>query len=105
MPFNRLRSGTFRPTDVLAIDDTFASPAPAPNGSVALSTFDGADPNGSWQVWVMDNGPGVAGDIRGGWELRITAEVDLATVDEQVPIDSDSIQNTKTKKKGKKRKN
>ena len=67
---------------------------------MALSTFDGADPNGTWQLWVMDDASGDVGDIR-GWALRITAEVDLATVDEQVPTSSDPIQNTKIKKKAK----
>lgn len=70
----RLFSGTFQPTNlVLAGDpDSFAAPAPAPDGNVALSTFDGADPNGTWQVWVMDNVLGQGGDFGGGWELRIT---------------------------------
>ena len=107
IPGRRLSRGTFRPTDVAASDDVFASPAPAPNGSVALSTFDGADPNGTWQVWVMDNVPGIEGEIRGGWALRITAEVDIATVEEQVPagvdvqlpVDNDT-KRAKAKKKG-----
>ena len=69
------------------------------------------DPNGTWQVWVMDNVPGVEGEIRGGWALRITAEVDIATVEERVPIASDPIASdplasnpipdAKAKKKGK----
>src|SRR5688500_3157517 len=48
-----LSSGTFRPTDFAAGTDTFPAPAPSPNGNVALSTFDGADPNGTWQLWVV----------------------------------------------------
>jgi subtilisin-like proprotein convertase family protein len=70
-----LRSGTFRPTNIDRFPDLFAPPAPALNGNVALSTFDGADPNGTWQLWVMDNSDGDRGDI-GSWELQITAEVD-----------------------------
>ena len=49
----------------------------------ASARGDGANPNGTWQLWVTDDASGDTGDI-GGWALRITAEVDLATVDEQV---------------------
>jgi hypothetical protein len=71
-----VRSGTFRPTNIDGFNgDTFDAPAPAPNGDVALSTFDGADPNGTWQLWVMDNAAGDYGDL-GSWALQITAEVD-----------------------------
>jgi hypothetical protein len=91
-------SGTFRPADFFPGVDTFAAPAPAPDGNVALSTFDGADPNGIWQLWVMDSHYGDPGDI-GGWALEITAEVDAGEVQDQVPV-------TKAKphkKKGKRR--
>jgi hypothetical protein len=47
---NDLSSGTYRPTDIdrsaVTGPDTFAAPAPAPDGHAALSTFDGANPNG-----------------------------------------------------------
>jgi hypothetical protein len=71
-----LRSGTFRPTNLVVSEDTFDAPAPAPIGNVALSTFDGMDPNGTWQLWVMDNSSGDYGDLD-GWSLQITAEVDV----------------------------
>jgi hypothetical protein len=90
-------SGTFQPTDFNAGGpETFPAPAPQPNGSVALSTFDGTDPNGTWQLWVKDSAGGDPGDI-GGWALEITAEVDTGTVDEQVPV----AKNKKHKKRGK----
>jgi hypothetical protein len=72
-----MTSGTFRPTNVDARRDTFDAPAPTPNGAVALSTFDGADPNGTWQLWVMDNADADVGEIGGGWSLEITAAVDV----------------------------
>ena len=82
-------------------------PGARPDGSVAISTFDGADPNGTWRLWVMDNVPGVAGEIRGGWELRITAEVDTCTVEEQIPTGVDELpaagNDAKKHKKGSKR--
>jgi subtilisin-like proprotein convertase family protein len=79
VPENRPASGIFQPTDLTdpSGPDTFAAPAPAPDGSMALSTFDGANPNGTWQLFVMDDaGGGDHGDL-GGWALQITAEVDV----------------------------
>jgi hypothetical protein len=82
---DNLRSGTFQPGNFDVEVDTFDAPAPTPDGNVALSTFDGADPNGTWQLWVMDNGANYSGDIGGGWVLQITAEVDVQAPD-QAPI-------------------
>jgi hypothetical protein len=90
-----LTSGTFRPTQ--RDDVAFAAPAPTPNGNVALSVFDGADPNGTWQVWVMDDGNNDIGVVD-GWALQITAEADVQ-VQERVPV----AKNKKHKKHGKKR--
>ena len=73
-----LDSESYQPTNFtqpVDVDD-FAAPAPAPNGSVALSTFDGTNPNGMWQLFVMDDESALVGDIR-TWALRITAEVDV----------------------------
>ncbi|MCI0347888.1 MAG: Ig-like domain-containing protein, partial [Acidobacteriales bacterium] len=62
--------------------DLFSSPAPAPpyfdpapTGSATFaSTFNGADPNGSWQLFVVDdlfNLIGTPGNIQGGWALTL----------------------------------
>jgi subtilisin-like proprotein convertase family protein len=96
LPNDRLSSGTFRPTDLGLVADTFAAPAPAPNGNVTLSTFDGVDPNGTWQLWVVDDRDDDVGDIA-SWALQITAEVDVQ-VPEQV-----KARHKKHKKHGKKR--
>jgi hypothetical protein len=91
LPGNSLDSGDFRPTDLNLAGadlDTFDVPAPVPDGTVALSTFDGANPNGTWRLFVMDDVSGDAGAI-GSWALRITADVDTDTVDEQVPAARD----------------
>jgi len=86
LPNSTLVSGTFRPTfNRTTASDDFVAPAPAHNGSVKLRTFDGADPNGTWQLWVMDNGDLLSGDIA-SWALEITAEVDAGQVTEQVPV-------------------
>jgi hypothetical protein len=95
VPETGLTSGTFRPTNSGSNDDTFAAPAPAPNGNVSLSTFDGADPNGNWHLWVMDDAFFDYGDI-GEWTLQITAETDVQ-VQEQI-----QAKDKKHNKKGKK---
>src|SRR5262249_47926921 len=60
LPESNLTSGTFRPADIdfNETEDVFAAPAPAPDTNVALSTFDGANPNGAWQLWVTDDDRG-----------------------------------------------
>jgi hypothetical protein len=96
-----LDSESYRPTNFtqpVDVDD-FAAPAPAPDGSVALSTFDGANPNGTWQLFVTDDETGLVGEIR-TWALRITAEVETGTVEEQVPAGKDANNRGKRKKNG-----
>jgi subtilisin-like proprotein convertase family protein len=66
-----LVSGTFKPTNVNALD-TFPPPAPAPSGGSALSAFNGISPNGTWNLYIVDDAGGDAGSISGGWCLDIT---------------------------------
>jgi hypothetical protein len=47
-------------------------PAPAPS---ALSVFDGMDPNGTWQLFVVDDGFGSNPATIDRWSLRIKAKV------------------------------
>ena len=68
-----LTSGVFRPGNQSG-DDEFPAPAPVPSGNVALSTFDGADPDGQWQLFIQDDAGFDTGRITGGWELAITAK-------------------------------
>jgi subtilisin-like proprotein convertase family protein len=65
-----LSSGTFRPTNI-GVGDTFAPPAPAPSGGSALSVFNGTDPNGTWNLWVVDDLSGDTGSLTGGWTLTL----------------------------------
>jgi uncharacterized repeat protein (TIGR01451 family) len=65
--------GTFQPTNIGA-GDAFPGPAPAPGGGSALSVFNGADPNGTWSLYVVDDLGGDAGAISGGWSLNIATE-------------------------------
>jgi hypothetical protein len=69
-----LESGTYHPLDYPGIDN-FSAPAPLPNGNSALSVFNGADPDGTWRLFVVDDAGTMTGEIAGGWKLEITAKV------------------------------
>jgi Subtilase family len=79
-------SGTFKPTDYFH-GDVFAAPAPggpnleaAPAGSATFaSVFNGADPNGTWSLYVFDFAAGDGGAMAGGWDLTITTSTPLCT--------------------------
>ena len=63
-------SGTYRPTNQ-SNGDVF--PAPAPDASSAgssLSVFDGTDPDGTWQLFVIDDAA-TDGGAFGKWDVRI----------------------------------
>jgi hypothetical protein len=53
------------------LGDTFAAPAPAPSGNVALSTFDGGTANGTWSLYLVDDANVDSGSI-GSWSLTVT---------------------------------
>jgi subtilisin-like proprotein convertase family protein len=59
----------YRPTNY-GEGDTFPAPAPAPTGS-ALSAFDGTDPNGVWQLYIVDDSTGASGSLAAGWTLIV----------------------------------
>jgi subtilisin-like proprotein convertase family protein len=73
---SQLISGQFKPTwySTNTGPDGFPAPAPLASGNVALSTFDGGNPNGAWKLFVRDSLGGVGG-ISGGFSLEITAKV------------------------------
>jgi len=72
-----LVSGTFKPTNI-GNDDEFPAPAPALSATIgsALSVFDGTNPNGVWQLFLVDDGAEDGGVLLApGWTLTITARV------------------------------
>jgi hypothetical protein len=72
-----LATGAFRPANHTASrTEEFPAPAPTPSGAVALSLFNGSDPNGTWQLFVVDDYGEDGGSIAKGWSLEIRAEVD-----------------------------
>ncbi len=69
-----LVSGTFKPTkrlDPLG----FPFPVPAPAGSEGapanLALFNGTNPNGTWNLYVVDDAAADAGLISGGWSISV----------------------------------
>ncbi len=62
-----LTAGSFRP-----------SVFPFPSGTTAahpgLASFDGANPNGSWQLFVFDDNVDDTGAVADGWSLTIRAK-------------------------------
>jgi subtilisin-like proprotein convertase family protein len=70
-------SGAFQPLDAFGTSDAlleFPAPAPPPSGNTALSTFDGLDPIGEWQLFVLDDTSSDNGSLAGGWSLTIAAK-------------------------------
>jgi hypothetical protein len=52
--------------------DSFGAPAPTGPYPASMSIFNGADPNGSWRLYVMDQFSDDVGAINGGWSLDLT---------------------------------
>lgn len=67
-----LTSGTFSPTNS-GTTDPFPAPAPAAPYGTALSAFNGVNPNGVWQLFIVDDAAGDLGTLSGGWSLKFTA--------------------------------
>jgi len=72
-------SGIFRSTNYGICQDPFPPPAPSgpyisPGGSTCgtaslNATFAGLDPNGLWQLFVVDDASADVGNFSGGWEI------------------------------------
>lgn len=66
-----LASGAYRLSNFDTATDAFPAPAPAAPYADNLSVFNGAEPNGTWNLYVHDDTFGDLGSI-GGWSLTIT---------------------------------
>jgi subtilisin-like proprotein convertase family protein len=71
LPTTSLNSGTYRPANY-SPSDTFPAPAPSGTPGSALNTFNGSSANGTWSLFVYDDGQGDAGRFAGGWSLTLT---------------------------------
>jgi subtilisin-like proprotein convertase family protein len=69
----QITAGTYTPTN-FGIADTLQAPAPAgpyPDPQ-RLSTFNGAQPNGAWSLYVYDDLASNGGSLANGWSLELT---------------------------------
>ena len=72
-------SGTFKPTNY-GTGDAYPAPAPASpylepataGTATFASAFNGVDPNGTWNLYVVDDAGTDIGTFAGGWDLTIT---------------------------------
>jgi uncharacterized repeat protein (TIGR01451 family) len=67
-----LSSGTNKPTNYDTNTDNFPAPAPGPPYVTNLAVFNGVNPNGTWSLYVQDDGPNDVGNFSQGWTLSIT---------------------------------
>lgn len=82
---SQISSGKYEPTSWETGQSNFPAPAPAgpyvePGSTIGgavtfASVFGGTNPNGTWRLYVRDDGSGLApegigGEIRGGWGLQ-----------------------------------
>lgn len=70
---NPITSGTYRPTNVGAADG-FPSPAPGGPYGTQLSIFNNTAANGTWSLFVFDDGLFASGSVANGWTLQINAQ-------------------------------
>jgi hypothetical protein len=78
---DQITSGAYRPTQGTGTSSDcttsagFPDPAPAGPYATNLSAFDGTDPNGTWDLYVVDDCiTSIVGQFAGGWSLEITTE-------------------------------
>ena len=70
-----LTSGTYRPTNFEG-NDLFPAPAPEGPYSSGLAAFSGAEGNGTWSLYVLDDNGQDFGGISGGWSLTFATSDD-----------------------------
>jgi subtilisin-like proprotein convertase family protein len=78
--------GDYRPTDYEPGD---AMPSPAPPGpyGTSMSTFAGINPNGAWNLFVVDDAAGDTGSMT-GWSLTIATQIVINDVSPASPYPS-----------------
>ena len=74
-----LSSGTFKPTNYDVTEDVFSLPAPTgpynnapPFGAGTLALFNGTNPNGTWNLYVVEDAGDAANGSIGSWSLTFT---------------------------------
>jgi subtilisin-like proprotein convertase family protein len=72
----KIVAGTYKPTNIEPGEngelDSFSAPAPVGPYTSPLSVFGGQTPNGTWSLFVVDDGAGDSGSFATGWSITIT---------------------------------
>jgi uncharacterized repeat protein (TIGR01451 family) len=63
-----ITSGSWQPS-AYPPSPVFSNPAPPGPYTASMATFGGANPNGTWSLYVYDDSTGDAGNITSGWSL------------------------------------
>lgn len=87
----QITSGIYQPTDY-GVFATYPSPAPTPSGNTQLSIYDNTAPNGTWNLYIIDQFGGDVGVMADGWELSITSCEPLGSTPNGVP--QSNVENT-----------
>jgi hypothetical protein len=69
-----IANGTYKPTNYTGSSgdtDSFPSPAPITTPGVLLSAYNNINPNGTWNLFVLDEWSSGRGTITGGWSISI----------------------------------
>lgn len=91
-------TGTFRPTKGTNAGNLegetsptdFPAGAPTSPYSLTLADLIGDSPNGTWSLYVIDDAPGDAGSMAGGWSLIIETADSILTINDVSVDESDS---------------
>jgi hypothetical protein len=71
----RARSTPIGTADELRSETRSRRPPPAPPTATELSAFDGTNPNGVWNLYVVDDTLMDSGSLKDGWSLSIDTSV------------------------------
>lgn len=74
----RLTTGTYHPTSYASSPPPFPVPAPPAPYNTNLSVFNGANPNGTWLLYVFDDTHQDSGAISNGWTLKLVTTTPVA---------------------------
>jgi subtilisin-like proprotein convertase family protein len=77
--YGPLSSGSVQPA-TLGSGDSFPSPAPLGPYGAGLYSLRGANPNGTWSLYVLDDAAADSGRIARGWSLTLANEESLQII-------------------------
>lgn len=67
-------TGTYKPTNYPGDSDAFPSPAPSGTPGTLLSVYNNTNPNGAWNLFVLDEYFSGGGSIANGWTVTFEAQ-------------------------------